>query len=437
MVNGPEIYFLIAGTVLLLMAVLTSTLARLPLTTGLVYMAIGVALGPQAANILRVDLLQQSRLVEHLTEVAILISLFTTGLKLRLPLRHPRWRLPVRLAGIGMVLTAAGVTLLAALLLRMPWALAVMLGGILAPTDPVLASDVQVDEPGDRDAVRFALTGEAGLNDGTAFPVLMLGLGLAGIHELGAFGWRWVGVDVLWASAAGLGIGGALGHGVARFVLYLRREHKEALGLDDFLALGLIGSSYGLALVCHAYGFLAVFAAGLALRQIEAAAAGGSGQTQAGDSAAIDSSPSAASQEMTHQVLAFNEQIERIGEVAVVVLLGTLLRTAMFSVRTMLFGLCVFVVIRPAAVYAAMWRTHLTGLQRRLIAWFGVRGAGSLFYLAYAATHGVAATEVRALLDAVLPVVALSIVIHGISVTPLMNLYRRRMHGRLGRQAIG
>ena len=332
-----DVYFVIVGAVLLLMAVSGSLLQRLPLTTGLVYMAIGIGLGPQATGIIKVDFAGQPALVEHIAEIAVLISLFTAGLKLRLPFADARWRAPVRLATVGMILTAAGVALAGVLLLGLAWPTALMLGGILAPTDPVLASDVQVNEPGDRDRVRFALTGEAGLNDGTAFPLLMLGLGGAGYHQLGAWAWRWLAVDVLWASAAGIGIGALLGHSVANFVLYLRREHKEAVGLDDFLALGLVASSYGLALLLHAYGFLAVFAAGLALRHVErvATTAGRSGNALAAgsvpDTEDVHANAERASQELTHAVLTFNEQMERIGEVVVVVLVGTLLTASMFS----------------------------------------------------------------------------------------------------------
>src|SRR4051794_24826204 len=121
---------------------------------------------------------------------------------------------------------------------------------------------------------RFTLTGEAGLNDGTAFPFILLGLGLLGTHELGAWGWRWLAADVLWATAGGLAVGGGLRALVGHLVLYLRRHHQEAVGLDDFLALGLIALSHGTTLLLGASGFLAVFAAGLALRRVERRASG-------------------------------------------------------------------------------------------------------------------------------------------------------------------
>ena len=158
------------------MALTGTTLKRLPLTTAIIYMTIGFVLGTSVLGVLPVDPMKDSALLERVTEVAVLISLFTAGLKLRTPLREGRWKLPLRLAFGSMTLTVAMIALAGAFLLHLPLGAAILLGAILAPTDPVLASDVQVADPWDRDRLRFALTGEAGLNDGTAFPFVMLGL---------------------------------------------------------------------------------------------------------------------------------------------------------------------------------------------------------------------------------------------------------------------
>jgi NhaP-type Na+/H+ or K+/H+ antiporter len=213
-------------------------------------------------------------ILEGVAEVGLLISLFSVGLKLGLPFSSRQWRLPLRLAFGSMALTVALIALAGYFLLALPLGAAVLLGGILAPTDPVLASDVQVDDPGDRDRLRFSLTGEGGLNDGAAFPFVMLGLGLLGLHDLGAAGWRWLAIDVLWAFVGGLFIGGLfigglLGAMIGKLVVYLRTHHKEAVGLDEFLALGLVALAYGVAQLAYASGFLAVFAAGLALQRIK------------------------------------------------------------------------------------------------------------------------------------------------------------------------
>ena len=258
-----------------LAAVAGSYIERLPLTPSILYLAAGVVLGPLGFGLLVIDPVERSRLLEVAAEIAVLISLFVAGLKLRSALKDRRWSLPVQLATSAMIVTVGLVTLLGVYGLGLPLGAAVLLGGILAPTDPVLASDVQVESASDRDRLRFALTGEAGQNDGTAFPFVMLGLGLLGLHDLGAFGWRWIAIDVVWAVVAGLAIGGLLGTAMGRWVLHLRTTRREAIGLDDLLALGLIALAYGVALMLHAYGFLAVFAAGLALRRIERLKSGG------------------------------------------------------------------------------------------------------------------------------------------------------------------
>lgn len=249
----------------------------------------------------------------------------TAGLKLRLPWSDRRWRVALLLSAVAMLLTIAGIAAFA-IAAGMALPVALLLGAILAPTDPVLASDVQVSHAHDAEPVRFSLTGEAGLNDGTAFPFVMLGLGLMGVHELGAFGWRWWTIDLGWAIVAGLGVGAACGAGVARLVIHLRRVHKEAIGLDEFLALGLIALSYGIALMVGGYGFLAVFAAGLSVRRVErehAEVTPSKHVRQVGLSAEEQATNSAtAPAYMANAVLGFNEQLERLGELAVVVLHG-------------------------------------------------------------------------------------------------------------------
>ncbi len=270
--------------------------------------------------------------------------------------------LPVRLALNSMVITVLLIAAVAWLFLGLPPGACILLGAILAPTDPVLASEVQVQDAGDRDKLRFALTGEGGLNDGTAFPFVMLGLGLLGLHDLGSFGWRWFAVDVVWATGAGLAVGWALGLAIGRLVLHLRREHKEAVGLDDFLALGLIALSYGCALLLQAYGFLAVFAAGVALRWLEQSQSSADSveaadralahtDRSAAETLAVD--PQHAPAFMAQAVLGFNEQAGRIGEVAIVITIGALLWAVQWQYATWWFvALLLLVVLRPLAVFA-------------------------------------------------------------------------------------
>ncbi len=442
-VQGPITdarWFVLAGITLLVMALAGTVLRRLPLTASILYLAIGAAAGPLAFGLIRLDPIEHAALIELLTELAVIVSLFTAGLKLREPLRAGRWRGAVRLAVVSMTLTVGLIAIVGVTWLALPIGAAVLLGAILAPTDPVLASDVQVAGPTDREGLRFTLTGEAGLNDGSAFPFVMLGLGLLGLHELGPFGLRWLAVDVLWAVIGGVAIGLLAGTAVGRLVLYLRRTHREALGLDEFLCLGLIAGSYGLALTIGTYGFLAVFAAGLAVRRIEVQASGvepedpelvESPGTASPDVEAIASDPDRAPAYMASALLRFNEQLERIGEIAVVVLLGALLAAVPLPGDGAWFAALLFLVLRPIAVVVGMLGAA-SRVQLAYLSWFGIRGIGSIYYLMYAIVHGLPRDLAERLTALTLLVVAISIVVHGISVTPLMERYESRRRRAAG-----
>lgn len=428
-------WLIVVGLLLIVMALSGTVLRRLPLSASMLYMFAGLAVGPHWLDLISPDPRQHTLLLERLTEIVVLISLFTAGLKLSPGLRDRRWLLPLRLAVISMIVTVMGVAVVVHYLLGWHWGACILLGAILAPTDPVLASDVQIHRPGDRDRLRFALTGEGGLNDGAAFPFVMLGLGLMGLHEIGSFGWRWVLMDVLWAATMGPAVGALLGLAVGRLVLYLRREHKEAVGLDDFLAMGLIALSYGVAQMLHTYGFLAVFAAGVALRQLEqsqtrnetsqmaAAQARVAGDKALADAVAVD--PQHAPAFMAQAVLSFNEQLERIGEVAVVVTIGAMLWAVQWHSGAWWLVPLLLLVIRPVSVALGLFRASATTAQRWLIGWFGIRGVGSLYYLMFAINHGVPASLAEPLIALTLSVVVTSIVVHGISVTPMMAAYEK------------
>jgi sodium/hydrogen antiporter len=181
----------------------------------------------------------------------------------------------------------------------------------------------------------------------------------------------------------------------------------------------------------HTYGFLAVFAAGLALRKIEAstigheqapeevvAAAAAEGR---GDEIATD--PQTAPAYMTQAVLGFTEQLERIGEVAVMLLVGVMFSVTTIPDDALWFVPLLLLVIRPAAAAMGMVGSTATWLQRAFIAWFGIRGIGSIYYLMYAIAHGVSEGPARLLTGLTLAVVTTSVIVHGVSVTPLMRRY--------------
>ncbi len=428
------IWAFIIGALLTTMALAGTLLQRLPLSTAMLYLAAGFGLGPAGLELMSPDPIKNSVLLERVAEVAVLISLFAVGLKLGLPFSDKRWHLPVRLAIVSMIITVGLITVIGVAGLGLSLGAALLLGAILAPTDPVLASDVQVLEANDRDRLRFSLTAEGGLNDGAAFPFVMLGLGLLGLHDLGTGGWRWIAVDVLWAVSGGLAIGATSGALIGKLVIYLRSRHKMSVGLDEFLALGLIALAYGLALLCRTYGFLAVLAAGIALQRVQgpaldrASAAPRNLALQAGrgneEELATDSKFAGAY--LMQEVRAFNDQLERIVEVAVVLVVGAMLVYVPFDRSPAWFVVLLLLVVRPIAVGVGLLGASVSRDQRVLISWFGIRGIGSIYYLMYAVNHGLERTLARDFIAITLLVVATSIVVHGISVTPLMNLYATR-----------
>jgi NhaP-type Na+/H+ or K+/H+ antiporter len=427
----------IAG--LLLIAIgLTDTLRQeLPVSASALYLLAGYLLGPEVFGLLNLRLGNDATLIERLTEAAVLISLFAVGLRLRAPLRDPLWRTPFWLATLAMVITIALMTGLG-LWIGLSLGAALLLAAVLAPTDPVLASEVQVQHSLDRDRLRFSLTGEGGLNDGAAFPFVMLALGVLGLHELGTAGLRWWGVDVAWAIGGGIAIGWGFGLFFSRAVVYLRREQEQALGMESFLTLGLIALTYGVALAASTYGFLAVFFAGLAMRQVERE---DNPQVQAQPPEAVGPEPlnevtasvgrkNQASAYMAKAVLDFTLDLEKLAELTVMLIVGSLLTQAAFTPTTLLVAGGLIFVARPIAVYLTTLRLPLNPAQRRLAAWFGVRGVGSMYYLAFAVAHGASGEQTALVADAVLVTIAASVLLHGSTATPIMRLYRRARGGR-------
>jgi NhaP-type Na+/H+ or K+/H+ antiporter len=257
------------GALLLFMALTSSQVKRLPISTAFIYLIVGVAIGPLGLNMLRLDINAQREWMETFTLCAVVVSLFVGGLKLRLPLSHRSWRPAFRLASVVMVCSIAGAALAAHLLFALPLFPALLVGAMIAPTDPVLASAVSVNDAEDHDRVRFALSGEAGLNDGAAFPFVLLALEGLRMGSAGAWMGEWFVSRLLWAVPAGLAIGYLLGLGLGQFAIAVRSRQRDHGAPSDFLALALIALAYVAAERLHAYGFLAVFAAGVGLRHAE------------------------------------------------------------------------------------------------------------------------------------------------------------------------
>ena len=433
----------VLGAVLLTLALTSSYLRWMPVTTSAVCLVLGAAIGPMGLDLLRLDLADSSAWMEHLTEIAVVFSLFVSGLKLRLPFKDHTWRVAYGLAGPVMILTIAGLCLALHYLFGLGWGVSLLIGAMLAPTDPVLAALVQVNDARDDDRVRFGLSGEAGLNDGTAFPFVILGLLM--LREDGSgFLLEWTLRNVLWAVPAGLLVGYWMGRGIGKLTLSMRiRNADSTLSPNDYLALALIALAYVAAESIQGYGFLSVFAAGLGLRQAEVASTDKDAppaehlvqpvvghetvappEALVGDTQSLDEGQVAAGV-MMGDMLAFGSLVERAMEVFLVTLLGVVLASH-WDWRALAIGALLFLLIRPLSVLAMPWGRLLDRPQRLLIGWFGIRGIGSLFYLFFALNHVLRPDVAQLCTNLTLSVVALSILVHGLSTQPTLTWYESR-----------
>lgn len=423
---------LFLGALLLTMVLADALLERFLLSSAMVYLLLGYALGPGWLAVINPDPMRHAHTLGLVAEIALVISLFSVGLKMGVPLFDKRWILPLRLAFIAMAITVVLIASIGVWGLGLSLGAAVLLGGILAPTDPVLASGVQTQSGEDPDLLRFSLAGEGGLNDGTAFPFVVLGLSLLSQHALSRVDWSWWALSMLWSTGAGLFTGAVMGTFIGQLVVHLRTRYQQAVGLDEFLSLGLVGIAYGAAQLCQASGFLAVFAAGLALRRVKehprtgTKSLGIAPETHGHHYAELALHSHHASAAMTHAVKGFNNKLEKLAELAVVLLVGAMLPYAMPWPALWWFIPILFIVVRSLAVYAGTSGKPMAGHQRAMISWFGIRGIGSIFYLMFVISHGVDGVLAQQLITLTLMTVAVSIVVHGISVRPMMTWYLRR-----------
>lgn len=441
------VWLAVLGAVLLTLALTSSFLRWMPVTTSAVCLVLGVVIGPAGLDLLKLDINDAANWMEHLTEVAVLFSLFVCGLKLRLSLRDRKWRVAFGLAGPVMIVTIAGVCLLLHYGFGLAWGPSLLIGAILAPTDPVLASLVQVNDARDYDPVRFGLSGEAGLNDGVAFPFVILGL-LVLQQPADSSAWLgdWALKSLLWAVPAGLLTGYWMGQGIGRMTLSLRiRNADSTFSPNDYLTLALIALAYVAAESIQAYGFLSVFAAGLGLRQAEVKSTGDT-QTPSehlvqpvvghqnvepadavrGDVENLEDTQVAAGI-MMGDMLSFGSLVERAMEVFLVTLLGVVL-VAHWDWRALIIAALLFCAIRPLSVWLVPWGQLLDSSQRSLIGWFGIRGIGSFYYLFYVLNHDLSESVASLCTDLTLSVVALSILVHGLSTQPMLAWYEKRNH---------
>ncbi|GBH27371.1 cation:proton antiporter domain-containing protein [Burkholderia vietnamiensis] len=435
------LWYLIVGAVLMGMGVATSALRHLPCSSAMIYLALGIALGPAGAGLLHLDIERDAALLREIVEIALLVSLFAIGLRLRVPLSDKLWLVPCRLGLLAMIVTVPLLAGCAMLALGLGWGPALLLAAILAPTDPVLAHDVQVHDPGDRDLVRFALSGEGGMNDGIALPFALAGLALCGAadmpHGQPALSGTFL-LAALGGTAGAAAIGGVLGASATRVIGWLRTRYAQALGFEGFFALALIVLSFGAAQLAQTCGCIATVGAGVAMRRVEYRAGGGRrpreviGRIDSEDVVATEKHPEKVHAFMTESVLDFTIELERIAEAVVMTMIGSVLGTLTAPLVTWgaaALAALLFFAVRPLAVSLTLAGSRAPPAQRRLMAWFGIRGIGSFYYLLFALEHGPSSAG-RPLAAPVLAVVSASVIAHGISATPRMDWYYRLQQRR-------
>lgn len=424
--------YAVAGLALLLATVLPGLVRSVAISSPIVLVAAGMLVGLlPIPPWLDLDPEDSRSVILHVTELTVIISLTGVGLALERSLRPRSWRswrewsAVWRLLGIAMPLGVVGVALLGHWVAGLAPAVAILLGAALAPTDPVLASDVQVGQPVtgeiaddadlgddlDRDEIRFTLTAEAGLNDGLAFPFLHLGLLLAAGSASGAMALEWLGFYVLVKIAVGAVVGVVTGLVMARLAFRSRPSLRLAEQGEPLLALAGLLTAYGVAELAQGYGFLSVFACAMALRAMERR--------------------SHYHREM-HSMI---ERLERLLTLTVLLLLGMATTHGLLEHldwQGVAIGLGLLLVVRPLTALAALRiaprpADRVGGLAFReqlAVSYFGVRGVGSLFYMAYAATHLDLPRE-SWLWSVVAFTVVASVLLHGITATPVM----RRLEG--------
>ncbi|HLM42110.1 MAG TPA: cation:proton antiporter [Microvirga sp.] len=396
------------GLVVLLTAWLPMVLKELPLSLPIFCVGLGALIFafPDIPGVMPHPM-EELAIVERASEFVVIISLMGAGLKIDRPFGWGRWKLTWRLLGISMPITILALAVLGQSLLGLGLATAILLAASLAPTDPVLASDIQVGPPGsgEEDEVRFTLTSEAGLNDGLAFPFILLAVALA--HEISATSVaEWFVYAVVWKIAAGVGVGYAVGRVLGWLTFHLPNRAKLSRTGSGFVALGITALAYGGTEMVRGYGFLAVFVAALALRATE---------------------PEHDYHQKLHD---FAEELERLMMMVLLVLLGGAMTGAdLFQALTWeaaAFAALALFVVRPLAGWIGLIGTDRPSGEKMAISFFGIRGLGSIYYLSYALQKE--AFDHAALLWSVTGfIILVSIVLHGVTVTPVMrNLDRRR-----------
>jgi len=394
-----EFSLVVTGIAVLGVVVLPRILDRRPLSFPIIYVGFGMLVFWLPVGLPAPDPLAYGELTERLTELGVIVALMGAGLKLDRPPGLLRWQTTWRLLAVTMTLTIGATAFLGWWGIGLAVPTAMLLGAVVAPTDPVLAADVQVDPPqeGKSDEIRFGLTSEAGLNDGLAFPFTYVAISMATLG-VAPENWLvdWLLIDVAYKIVVGVLAGWLIGAALARFTFRFPSTTRLATAMAGAEALAATFICYGLTELAGGYGFIAVFVAALTIRDYER------------------------QHDYQEELHDFAEVAERIVSAILLILFGGAVATGLLAPLTWqaaLVGVVTVVLVRPLA--------GLVGLvgyapRRGAIAFFGIRGIGSFYYLAYAINS--AEFSGADLAWATVGVVVLtSVVVHGITASPVMQ----------------
>jgi sodium/hydrogen antiporter len=401
---------MVIGLLLLTVTLGSGWITRSPFSFAFIYLIAGIVLSPYGFNLIQIR--PGAEFLEKVTEIVVLISLFSCGLKMNRPLNLVAWSSTVRLIGFLMPISIFAVAAVGHWVLNLSWGAAVLLGAILAPTDPVLASESQLHHPDDQDGLRFGLTSEGGLNDALAFPFVYFGLRWLADDNWQNWFVQWSAIDLIWAIGAGLGMGILVTRAIVWIDKYIQTYRPVNEAMEDFIALSIILITYAVTELVHGYGFLAVFIAGMAAQH------------------AYHNPDKRMAQ------LEFIEQFEKLAELGTILLLGSLLRVEpmlRFAAPILLVAGLLLFVIRPVGAWLSTAGAGYEPARRLLYGWFGIRGIGSLYYLFYALGEGLQGDVGELIAWVTLGTVVISVVIHGVSATPVMNWYERHIESRRDR----
>lgn len=333
---------------------------------------------------------------ELVSELTVIVALFGAGMRIDSLRPWKRWIPTSRMLGIAMPLTILAVALLGVGVAGLTVAGAILLGAVLAPTDPVLAADVQVGPPheGLEHPVRFTLTTEAGLNDGLAFPFVYLGLIVAaeGLNP-GIWALDWFLRDIVYRIALGLGMGWVGGKALGYILFSVPKGAVLAETGSGVIALAGVLLCYGSTEMIEGYGFIAVAVLGLTLRRIEE------------------------EHQFHRQLHDFSESIEHALTALLLIALGSVMPILFVDLTWTHFAVAILLilVIRPLSGWIALSKTTLSSRDRAVVSVYGVRGIGSIYYLCYAGSHIEFVNEAQ-LWSLIALVILMSTVLHGFTV---------------------